>query len=375
MFLRTHFLSPASVAACRGVICVVAMLWLPLSGCREVQSNRPTAPVVRIMRVSPESGVENRTYSGVIVARHEVEESFRVGGRIEKRLVDVGDRVRAGQVLAALDEKDLRLAMESTLAEWKAAQSNQEQALTEERRYTTLLAKHVVSQSEYDLKHLAAEEARARLEKAERSHKLAVSQLGYAKLLASTDGVTTKVSVEAGQVVSLGQPVVTVARDGALEVQVDIPERSLQDLKDTTAEITLWSNRDVRYPAVLRETAPAADAATRTYAVRYSLPNTDGAVRLGMTATLRLASPARARIVRIPASALFNQGSGPGVWIVQLQTGQLTLRPVTVDHYSDRDAFVFGQLADGDAIVTSGVQKLDAGMTVRPVDASQEGAK
>jgi RND family efflux transporter MFP subunit len=324
------------------------------------------------MRVVPETGAQDRTYSGVIVARHEVEESFRVGGRIEKRLVDVGDRVRAGQALASLDEKDLRLATESTLAEWKAAMSNQEQAATEEQRYTTLLARQVVSQSEYDLKHLAGDEARARLEKAERTHKLAVSQLGYANLLASTGGVVTKVSAEAGQVVSPGQGVVAVARDGALEVQVDIPERRLQDLKNTTAEITLWSNRDVRYRAVLRETAPSADPATRTYAVRYSLPDTDAAVRLGMTATLRLTGPAGDRLVRIPAAALFNQGSGPGVWVVAPQTGQLTLRPVTVDHYSDRDAFVVGQLADGEAIVASGVQKLDAGMTVRLADAPQK---
>ncbi|OLN30369.1 putative Co/Zn/Cd efflux system membrane fusion protein [Desulfovibrio sp. DV] len=372
MPLPTTPLPPASNLAACWAIAVALLLCLPLPGCQEAQSARQSAPVVKTVRVIAESGAEDRTYSGVIVARHEVEESFRVGGRIEKRLVDVGDRVRAGQVLAGLDEKDLRLATESTLAEWKAAISNQEQAATEERRYTTLLARHVVSQSEYDLKHLAGDEARARLEKAERTHKLAVSQLGYANLLASTDGVVTKVSAEAGQVVSPGQSVVAVARDGALEVQADIPERRIADLKNTTAEITLWSNRDVHYRAVLRETAPAADPATRTYAVRYFLPDTDDAVRLGMTATLHLTGPARERIVRIPASALFNQGTGPGVWIVEPRTGKLTLRPVTVDHYSDRDAFVLGPLADGDAIVASGVQKLDAGMTVRLADAPQE---
>lgn len=375
MPLCTKSLSPHSTVAIRWARLFPLVFCLLLPGCKEAGGNHPAVPVVRTMRVSQDSGVENRTYSGVIVARHEVEESFRVGGRIEKRLVDIGDRVHAGQVLAGLDAKDLRLATESTLAEWKAAISNQEQAATEEQRYTTLLARHVVSQSEYDLKHLAGEEARARLEKAERTHKLAVSQLGYANLLASTDGVVTKVNAEAGQVVALGQSVVAIARDGALEVQADIPERRLQDIKDTTAEITLWSNRDVRYRAVLRETAPAADPATRTYAVRYALPDTDGAVRLGMTATLRLTAPASGRIFRIPASALFNQGGGPGVWIVEPQTGRLTLRPVTVDHYSDRDAFVLGQLADGDAIVTSGVQKLDAGMTVRLAEAPQEGGK
>ena len=352
-----------------------ASLCLCLAGCHEANSSRPTHPVVKTMSITLDQGAQQRTYSGVIVARHEVQESFRVGGRIEQRRVDVGDHVREGQILAVLDEKDLRLAMESAQAEVNAAHSNKEQAITEEKRYATLLAKHVVSQSEYDLKHLAADEARARLERADRALKLAISQLGYAKLLSSTDGVVTKVSAEAGQVVSQGQSVVTVARKGALEVLVDIPERRLQDIQETKAEISLWSNRDAHYRAVLRETSPSADPATRTYAVRYALPEADAAVKLGMTATLTLSDPAQTPTARIPASALLNQSHGPGVWIVNPQTGQLTFRPVTVDHYTDRDAFVHGQLAPGDRIVTSGVQKLDAGTIVRVADMPQEDAR
>jgi RND family efflux transporter MFP subunit len=345
---------------------------LPLSGCQEAKSSPQIRPVVKTMRITLDMGGENSSYPGVIVARHEVLESFRVGGRIEKRLVDVGNYVHDGQILATLDEKDLRLAMESAQAERNAALSNKDQAITDEHRYATLLSKRVVSQSEYDLKHLSADEARARLERADRSLKLAMSQLGYANLLSSTDGVVTKVSAEAGQVVSQGQSVVTVAREGALEVLVDIPERRLQDIKKTQAEMSLWSNRDARYQAVLRETSPAADPATRTYAVRYTLPHVDAAVKLGMTATIHLSEASTIQTARIPASALLSQGRGPGVWIVNPETGQLTFRPVTVDHYTERDAFVHGQLADGDVIVTSGVQKLDAGITVRLADAPQE---
>jgi RND family efflux transporter MFP subunit len=346
-----------------------------LSGCQEAQSNPPVHPVVKAMRISLEMGADNRSYPGVIVARHETQESFRVGGRIEKRAVDVGDHVREGQILATLDEKDLRLSMESAQAERDAAVSNKDQAITEEKRYATLLSKNVVSQSEYDLKHLSAEEARARLEKADRALKLATSQLGYARLVSSNDGVVTKASAEAGQVVSPGQSVVTVARKGALEVLVDIPERNIQDIKVTKAEASLWSNRDTCFQARLREIAPSADPATRTYAVRYSLPNADASVRLGMTATLHLAEQARAPTARIPASAMFNQGKGPGLWKVDPKNGQLTFLPVTVDRYSERDAFVHGQLADGDIIVTSGVQKLDEGTTVRLADAPREDAQ
>ncbi|MFP5259306.1 MAG: efflux RND transporter periplasmic adaptor subunit [Acidobacteriota bacterium] len=318
------------------------------------------------MRITLDKGTERRTYPGVVVARHEVQESFRVGGRIEKRLVDVGDHVREGQVLATLDEKDLHLSVESAQAELRAALSNKDQTANDEKRYATLLTKQVVSQSEYDLKHLAADEARSRVERADSALKLAMSQLGYAKLVSSTDGVVTKTSAEAGQVVPQGQSVVTVARKGALEVLVDIPERRLQDIKDTQAEISLWANHDARFRAVLRETSPSADPATRTYAVRYSLPDADAAVHLGMTATLHLSEAAAAPTARIPASALLNQGSGPGVWHVNAQTGQLIFVPVTVDHYTEGDAFVRSdQLVTGDSIVTAGVQKLDQGLTVR----------
>jgi len=375
MSIHTSLFRLGCETLCPFALLFATVLCLFLSGCHEAKVLHQDRPVVKTMRITLNMGAENRSYPGVIVARHAVEESFRVGGRIENRPVDVGDHVRAGQVLATLDEKDLRLSMESAQAELKAARSNEEQSITEERRYTTLLAKNVVSQSEYDLKHLSADEARARREKADRSSKLATSQLGYAHLICSTDGVVTKVSAEAGQVVAQGQSVVTVARQGALEVLVDIPERRLQDLKDTKAEMSLWSNRDVRYRAVLREISPAADPATRTYAVRYSLPDADAAVRLGMTATLHLSDVSSIQTARIPASALFNQGHGPGVWIVHPESGRLTFQPVTVDHYTGRDAFVHGPLTNGESIVTSGVQKLDEGTTVRLADAPQENAR
>jgi len=363
-----------SMLYCHALILSVALCPL-LSSCQEAQSSPQNRPVVRTMQISLDKGGGKSSYPGVIVARHEVQESFRVGGRIEQRSVDVGDHVRDGQVLATLDEKDLRLSMESAQAERSAAVSNKDQAATEEGRYAALLSKNVVSQSEYDLKHLSAEEARGRLVKADRSLKLANSQLGYAKLVSSTDGVVTKVSAEAGQVVAPGQSVVTVARKGALEVLVDIPERSIQGMKEKTAETSLWSNSDVRYQATLREISPSADPATRTYAVRYSVPDADSSARLGMTATLHLSEPASIQTARIPASAVLNQGKGPGIWRVDTQSGKLTFLPVTVDRYSDRDAFVHGQLANGDIIVTSGVQKLDEGTTVRLADAPQENAK
>jgi len=352
--------------------CSLLLACLLLAGCQQAPQAQQVRPVVKTMRVSLEAGSGDRTYSGVVVARHEVQESFRVDGRIAGRLVDVGDRVRAGQVLATLDENDLRLSMESALAEHRAATSNRTQTLTDEGRYATLLSKHVVSQAEFDARHLAADEAKGRLDRAERALMLAKNRLDYANLVCSTDGVVTKVSAEAGQVVAPGQGIVSVAKDGELEVLVDVPESQIQSLKNAPAEAALWSGGDKRYRAVLREIAPEADSLTRTYAVRYSLQAADPSVRLGMTATLHLSDLTGAKDARVPASALFDQGGGLGVWVVEPETGRLSLRRVAVDRYTDQDAHVHGELADGDVIVVAGAHKLDRDMVVRLAPSSQE---
>lgn len=348
---------------------------LSLAGCHEAQQDREVRPVVKTMRLRMGTGIDDRTYSGVVVPRHEVQEAFRVDGRIDRRLVEVGDHVRAGQVLATLDEKDLRLSMESAQAEYRAAASNRAQAMTDERRYATLLSRNAISHSEYDASRLAADEAKGRLERAERALRLAENRLHYANLVCSTDGVITKVSAEAGQVVAAGQSVVSLARDGAMEVRVDIPESQIHHLQEKSAEVTLWSNMETRYRAVLREISPTADPATRTYAVRYTLVGESPLARLGMTANLRLTGSSDAPIARVPASAVLDQGNGPGLWIVNPETGRLSFRHITIERYAEHGVHVRGELADGDIVVVTGVHKLDKDMEVRFTDGSRRVAQ
>lgn len=353
-----------------GLLLLLAVLLL--IGCHKEEKAEPVRPVVKTVRVHMGVGSWDRSYSGVVVARNEVQESFRVDGRIVKRLVDVGDRVRVGQVLAILDENDLRLSMESAQAELKAATANRAQAVTDEGRYSTLLSRNAVSHMEFEARRLAAEEATGRLDRAARAFSLAQNRSNYSRLIASTDGVVTKVSAEAGQVVAPGQSVVSVAKDGKLEVLVDIPEGNIQGLKDSSAEVSLWSNSEERYRAVVREIAPEADPVTRTFAVRFTLRDAKPSVRLGMTANLQLLDSTATPIARIPSNALFNQGDGLSVWVVAPDTGRLTLKRVIVERYTDQDAYVHGEIVDGDVIVIAGVQRLDKNMVVRLVPSSQE---
>lgn len=355
--------------------CALFLVCLLLAGCKQASQPPQAPPVVKAARVSIASACGERTYSGVVVARHEVLEAFRVGGRVATRRVDVGDRVRAGQILATLDESDLRLSMESALAERTAALSNERQTLTDERRFAALLLRKVVSQSEYDIRRLAADEAKGRMDRAERALELARNAFGYACLRSSSDGVVTRVEAEAGQVVAAGQSIVSVARKGEMEVLVDIPERFIGSLGDSRAEASLWVNETTRYAASLRETAPCADPVTRTYAVRFTLHDPGPEVHLGMTAVLYLANPESDPSARIPASALFNQGGGLGVWIVDPGTGGLAFRKVVVDHYAKRDAYVRGPITESDLVVVAGVQKLDSAMVVRVAELPLETAQ
>jgi RND family efflux transporter MFP subunit len=360
----------------RGMTAVVLLpgalgLALLLGGCKEEAPAFKPDPVVRAMRVTLEPDVEVRAYTGVVRARYEVDEAFRVGGKLAERRVGVGDLVKAGQVLAMLDPEDLALSVESAEAELRAARSNVAQTGADEGRYRELKTKGHVSEAEYDRRKLAADEARARLERAERSLALARNQRDYAVLVASGPGVVTATHVEAGQVVSQGQRIVTLARLDEKEVLVAIPESRLADLEGSRAEVTLWADGQRPYRARLREVAPQADPATRTYAVRFSLPEADEAVRLGMTATLRLVHGSDRPVAHLPLTAILDQGAGASVFVVDPQTRGLKLKPVSIERYGETQVAIGSGLGDGELVVTLGVQKLDEGLKVRTAEASR----
>jgi RND family efflux transporter MFP subunit len=169
-------------------------------------------------------------------------------------------------------------------------------------------------------------------------------------------------------VVEAGQAAIRVARLSEKEAVIAIPEAQIGHIRDSVASLSLWSDPGRRYEAQLRELSPSADPATRTYLARFAIPQAGPEVQLGMTATVTVATPAAPLVARLPLSALYNQGSGPSVWVVDAE-GQLTLRPVTVAAYEARDVLIAEGVKDGDRVVTLGVQKLDAGQRVRVVQA------
>src|SRR6476469_2971407 len=297
MFVRSIFASYYKLLA--GAM--LALMAIALTGCNELAAEKvaPSRPVL-VATVHYEAESPERSFVGTIKPRIETDMGFRVPGKVAKRLVEVGQTVDVGQPLATLDEVDLKLQAEQAEAEFRAATGVLAQAAAAEQRAKDLRAKGWTTDAQMDQSRAAADEARARLNRAERSVELTQNALSYATLIADARGVVTATLIEPGQVVAAGQSAIRVARFAEKEAVIAVPETLVGRAKAGLATVSLWSDANKKLAAKLREVAPTADPATRTYLAKFSLPDAGDEVSLGMTATLTLADPETMRVARLP---------------------------------------------------------------------------
>jgi RND family efflux transporter MFP subunit len=341
---------------------------LLLAGCSAETAPAPKSErPVQTQRVKFDNTGATREFVGVVRARYETDLGFRVAGKVVARVVNVGDQVRVGDVIARLDAQDLTLQVESADAELSAATSNLAQAAADLQRYAQLKNRGYAAVADFDRKQAANDEAEGRLTRARRSLDLARNQLAYAELRADADGVITATLAEPGQVVAIGQAVARLAHRGEKEAVIALPETWLAETQQAKATVRLWSDRDRRFNAKLRELSPQADPTTRTFAARFTILDADDSVAFGMTATVNLAREHEAPVARLPLAAVLNRGTGPSVYVVD-PSGALSQRPVTVSAFTGDAALVTAGVNEGDRIVTLGVQKLEAGLRVRAVE-------
>src|SRR3954465_13008107 len=326
MFVRSVFANYYRLLAGASL----ALIAIALAGCNDKIAEKPApARPVLVASVHYQAESPERSFVGTIKPRIETDMGFRVPGKVAKRVVEVGQTVDVGQPLATLDEVDLKLQAEQAEAEFRAATGVLAQAAAAEQRAKDLRGKGWTTDAQMDQSRAAADEARARLSRAERSVELTKNSLSYATLVADTRGAVTATLIDAGQVVASGQTAIRVARFAEKEAVVSIPETLVGRAKEGVASVSLWSEPNKKYAAKLREIAPAADPATRTYLAKFSLPDAGDNVSLGMTATLTLADPETTRVARLPMSAFFNAGGGPSIYVVD-DHGELALKPVAV---------------------------------------------
>lgn len=349
----------------KAVFILLGVVLLP--GCHQPEPPSP-AVTVRPVLVQPLQAASTTpiTYSGDVRARHESDLAFRVAGKIIARLVDVGARVEVGKALARLDPADLQLNAQAAKAQLAAAESDLSLAEAEQVRYAALLERKLIAQSVYDAKSTVYKAAKARRDQAKAQLTVIGNQADYTTLTADHAGVVTAVLAEVGQVVAAGQPVIKLARPDEQEIVINVPEGRLADLRQAKAmSVSLWAKPELRLPAELRELAPAADVATRTYTARIRLLATDPAVRLGMTAQVNVQPAAADSGLVVPLTAVVEQGQGPAVWVVT--DGKAQRRPVEIGQYREDGAVLANGVKAGELVVTVGAHKLVADQAVRPI--------
>ncbi|WP_339487385.1 efflux RND transporter periplasmic adaptor subunit [Pseudomonas sp. EL_65y_Pfl2_R95] len=345
-----------------------------LAACGNGEKPEPIVRPALVVQPVPSTALQD-TYPGEVRARYEPDLAFRIGGKVVKRHVDVGDRVKKGQALAELDPQDVRLQLESARAQVASAQANLQLVKAERDRYKTLQGRQLVSRSQYDNAENLYRSGLARLKQAQAEFNVANNQSDYAVLAASQDGVIAQREVEVGQVVAAGQTVFSLAIDGEREVRIDLPEQAYEHYRvGQQVEVELWSQPGKRFKGQIREMSPAADAQSRTFATRVAFSAGQVPAELGQSARVFIAREGEVAL-GIPLSALTADAGEPYVWVVDPQHSTLKRTPVRVGPYSDNSVPVLAGLKADDWVVAAGTQVLQEGQQVKPLDRDNRAVK
>lgn len=331
---------------------------------------------VRTLTVGATPTKAENIYAGEVRARYESMLSFRVGGKIIARKVNVGSRVKAGQVLAQLDPKDLQLGASSARAQVAAADAQFQVATLDLARVRDLKAKGFASQAEFDRQETQFKAAKAQLDAIVAQSRQVSNQASYAMLVADTDGVVTAILAESGQVVAPGQPVVQLARAGEIEVAAAIPEDQIRYLHEgMPVQINLWSEAHSSIAGRIRELSAAADPATRTYAARVSVLQVPPEMQLRMTASVRITLTDLPDLIHIPAVSMVTRNGKAGVWVLQAQSQTVRFTPLQFSGVEGNEILVAEGLKAGDVVVTAGASYLNPEQKVKRLESPPTTAK
>jgi RND family efflux transporter MFP subunit len=321
---------------------------------------QPQSVEVFKIKAAEESG---RSFTGTVAARVQSDLGFRVGGKIQERSVDLGQRVRKGQLLMRLDPVDLDLSLAAQQANVEAARAGYVQAMADETRVAGLIKSGAVSLQVHDQTRAALDSAKARLDAAEAQAKVTRNSSGYSALVADADGVIVATLAEPGQVVAAGQTVVQLAHDGPREALIHLPEGVRPNL-ETAATARLYGQEQT-HRAVLRQRSDAADPASRTFEARYVLEGDAASAPLGSTVTVALPGNRNAsgQSVVVPVGAVHDRGDGAGVWVVNGKS-EVNFRIVTIASIGREEIVVSRGIDAGESVVTLGPHLLHEGQTV-----------
>jgi RND family efflux transporter MFP subunit len=350
-----------------GGICALVLATL-LTACERDQSadtGPPPIRPVRVVTVDKLPGGETVTLTGTVQAKEDVSLAFRTGGQLIERLVNVGDRVEYGQVVARLDSEIERQSLLAARANLAAARAQLADTRSTVERYEPLVARGFVARQQFDRAVEARNAAQAQVDAVAAQMAAAENQLSFTTLIADGPGIVTARGAEPGEVVRAGQMIVQLAREGGRDAVFDVPSRVLESADaDDDVLVALSTDPAVTTKGRVREVAPQADPVTRTFKVRVGLAAPPPSMRLGSTVTGTVQLGGKPGIA-VPSSALTSAQGNPAVWVLDPGDNRVALRNVEVVRYELDRVLVGGGLSTGEIVVTAGVQVLRPGQQVR----------
>jgi len=346
----------------KGVMVVLAVVSSAMtSGCGEAPAAVDHPLAVRVTQVRLEhDAMSGLVLSGTVVPRVESQMAFRVSGRIVERPVDVGAQVKAGAMLVRLDEVPFRLAVDEAEALLAQEQGTLGRVERDVQRHRSLVESGAIARADFDALETLQSTARAGVQAARSRLQQARNNLIYSTLSAPVEVTVAAVHAEVGQVVQSGMPIMQVAFSGRREVQMDVPEVQVAAIAvGQSVSVSLLSSASEVLEGKVREIAPMADPATRTFRVRVTLDSLPASARLGMTAAVQINSLISQPHVRLPLTALFQKDRQPAVWVLAPGSEHVRLRSVKVGVLATDTFSVIDGLVPGEEVVTAGVHRLD----------------
>lgn len=324
---------------------------------------QPIRPVVS--ELIEDRGADTRWIPGIVASRTQVTMAFQTLGRMVTRNVDLGDRVRQGDVLANLAAEDLEASTRAAEAAVAAAEVQRDTARLALERTQALAARNVASAAQLEQAQRAAAAAEAEAQQARSALVQARDAQGFARMIAPFSGVVSAVYETPGSVLEAGTPVLQLSAEDEREALIDLPESALAGLPDH-AVFTVWQRTDPgrQVPAVLDRIDPVADAATRTRRLYLTLPP-EAPFRLGALVRARLGTASEPALM-VSAAAIFQRDGAPHVWrVLRHDKGaHVEATPITpAAEFGDRVLIGTG-LAAGDEVVIRGVNSLTDGQPV-----------
>ena len=352
-------------------IALTVALAVALAACTRPEPAPEPVRAVRTMVVQPSSSAASSEFAAEVKARTESRLGFRVPGKVIARAAEVGQRVKAGQVLARLDGTDLQLGQQAAQAGARAAKAAFALAQEEFKRYQELRSQDFISALELERRETTLKAQKAQLEQAQAQQSVQGNQAAYAVLQATTDGVVTASEAEVGAVLAAGTSVVRLAHDGPRDAVFAVPEDAVGAVRllvgrQGAVAVRPWG-ASTAVPATLREVAAAADPSTRTFQVKADLG--PAVLDLGQTVTVIIRQPRVDAVMRLPLSALVQVQGQSAVWLLDRSTMTVKTQPVVVATADGNSLVLASGLTAGQTVVTAGVHTLSPGQKVKLYEA------